>query len=78
MKSQKFEKICEPENAIRTQRLLKGNHVTKMCVLVALKKIRKITTTGLAGGLFWPYKGPLPALESKDSSKGSPAATSFT
>ena len=38
----------------------------------------QITTTGLAGGLFWPYKGPLPALESKDSSKGSPAATSCT
>ena len=37
-----------------------------------------ITTTGLAGGLFWPYKGLLPALESKDSSKGSTAATSFT
>ncbi len=45
MKSKKFEKICEPENAIRTQRLLKGNHVTKMCVLVALKKIRKIRIT---------------------------------
>ena len=37
-----------------------------------------IRTTGLAGGLFTPYKGSLPALESKDSSKGSPAATSFT
>ena len=45
MKSKKFEKICEPENAIRTQRLLKGNHVTKMCVLVDLKKIRKIRIT---------------------------------
>ena len=28
-----------------------------------------ITTTGLAGGLLRPYKGLLPALESKDSSK---------
>ena len=37
----------------------------------------KISTTGLAGGLLTPYKGLLPALESKDSSKGSPAATSF-
>ena len=36
-----------------------------------------ITTTGLAGGLFTPYKGSLPALESKDSSNGSPVATSF-
>ena len=26
-------------------------------------------TTGLAGGLLRPYKGLLPALESKDSSK---------
>lgn len=38
----------------------------------------KIITTGLAGGLLTPYKGLLPALESKDSSNGSPAATSFT
>ena len=38
----------------------------------------RIRTTGLAGGLLTPYKGLLPALESKDSSKGSPAATSFT
>ena len=30
---------------------------------------RKIRTTGLAGGLFKPYKGLLPALESKDSLK---------
>lgn len=37
-----------------------------------------IITTGLAGGLLTPYKGLLPALESKDSSNGSPAATSFT
>ena len=29
----------------------------------------KIRTTGLAGGLFKPYKGLLPALESKDSLK---------
>lgn len=36
-----------------------------------------VRTTGLAGGLFWPYKGLLPALESKDSSNGLPAATSF-
>ena len=28
-----------------------------------------IRTTGLAGGLFKPYKGLLPALESKDSLK---------
>ena len=28
--------------------------------------------------LLTPYKGSLPALESKDSSNGSPAATSFT
>ena len=28
-----------------------------------------IRTTGLAGGLFTPYKGFFPALESKDSSK---------
>ena len=28
-----------------------------------------IMTTGLAGGLLRPYKGLLPALESKDSSK---------
>jgi hypothetical protein len=27
---------------------------------------------------FSPYKGSFPALESKDSSKGSPAATSVT
>ena len=47
--------------------------LTSIAILYCL-----ITTTGLAGGLFWPYKGPLPALESKDSSKGSPAATSFT
>ena len=39
---------------------------------------RTIITTGLAGGLLTPYKGLLPALESKDSSNGSPAATSFT
>ena len=38
----------------------------------------QIITTGLAGGLLTPYKGLLPALESKDSSNGSPAATSFT
>ena len=38
----------------------------------------RIITTGLAGGLLWPYKGLLPALESKDSLNGSPAATSFT
>ena len=37
-----------------------------------------IITTGLAVGLLTPYKGLLPALESKDSSNGSPAATSFT
>ena len=37
----------------------------------------QISTTGLAGGLLCPYKGLLPALESKDSSKSSPAATSF-
>ena len=37
----------------------------------------RIRTTGLAGGLLTPYKGSLPALESKDSSKGLPAATSF-
>jgi len=41
------------------------------------KKFPIIRTTGLAGGLLTPYKGLLPALESKDSSKGSPAATSF-
>ena len=29
---------------------------------------KEITTTGLAGGLLCPYKGLLPALESKDSS----------
>ena len=40
--------------------------------------IIKIITTGLAGGLLTPYKGLLPALESKDSANGSPAATSFT
>ena len=34
----------------------------------------KISTTGLAGGLLTPYKGSLPAFESKDSSKSSPAA----
>ena len=33
---------------------------------------------GSAGGLYLPYKGKLPALESKDSSNGSPTATSFT
>lgn len=38
----------------------------------------EVTTTGLAGGLFWPYKGLLPTLKSKDSLNGSPAATSFT
>jgi hypothetical protein len=37
-----------------------------------------VRTTGLAGGLLTPYKGLLPALESKDSLKSSPAATSFT
>src|SRR5699024_472834 len=31
----------------------------------------KIRTTGLAGGLLTPYKGSLPALESKDSSNRS-------
>ena len=36
-----------------------------------------IRTTDLPGGLLTPYKGSSPALESKDSSKGSPAATSF-
>jgi len=41
-------------------------------------QLREIITTGLAGGLLTPYKGLLPALESKDSSNGSPAATSFT
>ena len=53
------------------------------CVLCLEKqaeevKITAIRTTGLAGGLLTPYKGLLPALESKDSSNGSPAATSFT
>ena len=57
MKSQKFEKICEPENAVRTQRLLKGNHVTKMCVLVALKKIRKIRITEIKSTLNTYYVG---------------------
>lgn len=38
----------------------------------------RIRTTGLAGGLLTPYKGLLPALESKDSSKSPPAAASFT
>ena len=33
-----------------------------------------IRTTGLAGGLLTPYKGSLPAFESKDSLNGSPAA----
>ena len=41
-------------------------------------QLREIITTGLAGGLLTPYKGLLPAPESKDSSNGSPAATSFT
>ena len=31
----------------------------------------QIRTTGLAGGLLTPYKGSLPALESKDSSNWS-------
>ena len=34
----------------------------------------RIRTTGLAGGLFTPYKGSLPAFESKDSSNRPPAA----
>ena len=37
----------------------------------------KFMMLGLAGGLLTPYKGSLPALESKDSPNGSPAATSF-
>ena len=45
------------------------------CGLVIMERVGKaISTTGLAGGLLTPYKGSLPALESKDSSKSSPAA----
>ncbi len=52
-------------------------HKTKIIKLF-YHKLYIIITTDLAGGLFWPYKGLLPALESKDSSNGSPAATLFT
>lgn len=57
MKSQKSEKICGPENTIRTQRLQKGNPVTKMCVLVALKKIRTIKITEGKSTLNTQYGG---------------------
>ena len=42
-----------------------------VAILTYVKRNDKgtIRTTGLAGGLLTPYKGSLPALESKDSPK---------